>query len=481
MSKKLKEIEEDSEDETESEEEAEDISIADDDARGKNQMAAKFVDQAMEAVIKECIPGKLIVDLCQLGDKVLTDLTSGVFNKAKGENKIEKGIAFPTCVSVNNVVCHYSPLKDDTTTLKEGDVVRIDLGAHIDGHISQAAHTVVVQSVPGPVTGKVADLIVAAQHCIDAALRLMRPGNKNNDIPPVWAKIAEQFDVNICEGVLSHRLKRFVLDGNETIISKIHIEQKVEDYEFAECEVWAVDLVLSSGPGKLKQHDARPLIYRRAPDQQYLLKLKASRDVMKEVTTKYPSFPFALRAVDIKSAAIGMSDCLKHDLVMAYPVLSVKPGDVCVHFKTTVFITQNMTKRVNNFLSQQQQVVTSEKKLTEESVLKLLEVPLVWGKVYEKKEGSAAKSSPRKPPTTTTATTSTAGCSSSTTSTSTSNSGKGGKSAARGAAKGSKKSKADVEDEWEDVDEGKEEEEEKKKRNRHSKKKSAPAASPDKE
>ena len=36
------------------------------------------------------------------------------------------GIAFPTCISVNNCVCHYSPLKSEAdVTLKNGDLVKM--------------------------------------------------------------------------------------------------------------------------------------------------------------------------------------------------------------------------------------------------------------------------------------------------------------------------------------------------------------------
>lgn len=63
---------------------------------------------------------------------------------------MEKGIAFPTCISINDVCGHYSPLISDANDkeaeaglLKEGDVVKIDLGVHIDGYISLVGHTVV--------------------------------------------------------------------------------------------------------------------------------------------------------------------------------------------------------------------------------------------------------------------------------------------------------------------------------------------------
>lgn len=41
------------------------------------------------------------------------------------KKKIERGVAFPTCISVNNTVCHFSPLASDETVLEENDVVKM--------------------------------------------------------------------------------------------------------------------------------------------------------------------------------------------------------------------------------------------------------------------------------------------------------------------------------------------------------------------
>lgn len=50
-------------------------------------------------------------------------LSQSVFKNAK--KKIERGIAFPTCVSVNSTVCHFSPPTGDETTISAGDVVKV--------------------------------------------------------------------------------------------------------------------------------------------------------------------------------------------------------------------------------------------------------------------------------------------------------------------------------------------------------------------
>ena len=70
----------------------------------------------------ECKPDKSVVSLCEFGDNFITETAKTYFKKSK---KMEKGIAFPTCISVNNVVSHFSPNSDDQTILKLGDVVRM--------------------------------------------------------------------------------------------------------------------------------------------------------------------------------------------------------------------------------------------------------------------------------------------------------------------------------------------------------------------
>jgi len=85
-----------------------------------------------------------------------------VFTNKKSK-KLERGIAFPTCISVNNIMGHYSPLKDESMPLNEGDIAKIDLGCHLDGFVAQAAHTIIVSSDPNStVNGKKAEVVLAA-------------------------------------------------------------------------------------------------------------------------------------------------------------------------------------------------------------------------------------------------------------------------------------------------------------------------------
>lgn len=97
----------------------------------------------------------------------------------KKDKDMKRGIAFPTCLSVNNCVCHFSPVRSEVDVLlKKGDVVKIDLGAHIDGFVAVSAFTTVVgATAENPATGRAADAVLAAWNCSQAALRLLKAGN----------------------------------------------------------------------------------------------------------------------------------------------------------------------------------------------------------------------------------------------------------------------------------------------------------------
>lgn len=59
--------------------------------------------------------------MCDVSDAFIEAELAKVYKKAK----IPKGIGFPTCLSVNECIANYSPLKSESITLKEGDMVKV--------------------------------------------------------------------------------------------------------------------------------------------------------------------------------------------------------------------------------------------------------------------------------------------------------------------------------------------------------------------
>lgn len=94
------------------------------------QTAADIVHQVTKKLIDLSVEGAKVIDLCVEGDKLLEQGTGAVYNKNVKGVKVSKGtpsyrsgivlyaahwrtslgVSFPTCISVNNAVAHFSPL-----------------------------------------------------------------------------------------------------------------------------------------------------------------------------------------------------------------------------------------------------------------------------------------------------------------------------------------------------------------------------------
>jgi curved DNA binding protein len=346
--------------------------IAEDLVVTKYKMAAEITNRTLTAVIEKCVPGASVREICSAGDKIIMEETGKQFKK---EKDLKKGIAFPTCISVNNCICHYSPLQTEPdTVLKEDDVIKIDLGSHIDGFIAVVAHTLVVgASKEKKVTGRRADVVLAAYYASEAALRLVKPGNDSDKVTEAVGKIAESFKCKPIEGMLSHQLQQNTIDGEKTIIQNPNEAQRKE-YEkctFELHEVYAVDVLISTGEGVGKEMDTRVSVYKRTDDQ-YMLKLKASRGFFSEVTQKHGMMAFNLRDFeDQKKARMGLVECVNHKLIDPYQVLFEKNGELVAQFKFTVLLMPTGSHKITG-ATVDPTLYESEHKIEDEELKKLL-------------------------------------------------------------------------------------------------------------
>jgi len=364
--------------------------IADDLVVTKYKMAAEIVNKVLKELVDASKLSASVRDLCILGDKRLAEETSKAFKKDK---KLTKGIAFPTCVSVNNCICHFSPLTSEPDViLADGDMVKIDMGAHIDGFIAVVAHTVVVgATVDNPVTGCKADALMAAHLASEAALRLAKPGNETYEITETVSKVGEAFECKPVEGMLSHQLEQNRIDGEKTIIQNPSEPQRKEHdkFEFALHEVYAIDVLISSGDGQGREKDAKITVYKKTDDT-YMLKMKTSREFYSKVSKQFGTMPFNLRSMeDEKKARMGVVECVTHKLIEPFQVLFDKEGACVAQYKFTVLLMPNGPHKITG-LPFDDAICKSEKSIQDEEILKLLKTS-ANPKAAKKKKKAAEK------------------------------------------------------------------------------------------
>jgi len=315
----------------------------------KYQTAADICNHAMEAVIAGCVDGAKVIDLCKLGDSIIEEEAKKVYNKGN----IKKGIAFPTCVSPDNIICHVSPLEgepDSEITLKTGDLVRIELASHVDGYIAHSAHTLKVGATKeSPISGREGDVIEAAHQSCEAILRLLRNGKKSYEITDLVQKLTGEYECIPIEGMISHAVHQDNMEGEKTIMLNPTNDQRrqVPEVILEEGDAYVIDVLITTSDGKLKPHTGRTTVYKKNVDANYQLKLKASKVVFTEIINKFGNMGFSLRNMeDANKAKLGIAECQGRRLVNGYPMLETKEGESVAHFMFTALMMPSGPTRI---------------------------------------------------------------------------------------------------------------------------------------
>ncbi|CAE7219693.1 unnamed protein product [Rhizoctonia solani] len=346
----------------------------------KYKAAAEIVNNAVKKLIELSVEGAKILELCEEGDKIIEAGTAAIYNAkttkgkvTKGESRLLQSFIEPlnnkwlirSRISHFNFVrsAHIIPedvisdqflpspliwylyeLRTDplaNTALAKGDVVKIHVGAHIDGFASVSAETLIVGATEAePATGRAADVVKAAWHCAEVAMRLVKPGEKNWTVTDAMNKVAAAWGCKPVEGMLSCQQTQNVIDGKKRIILNPTPELKsgLDTVTFAEGDVWGIDiLVASNEDGKSKPQEARTTIYQRATDVTYQLKLKAAREAFSDIQKRAGPFPFTIRILENeKRARVGVQEAVQHGLLRPYDVVYTPAGSYVAAFHFTI-------------------------------------------------------------------------------------------------------------------------------------------------
>ena len=271
------------------------------------------------------------------------------------------GISHPTTVSPSSYVTPYTPLVSDaeeaSTQIEAGEVVKIQLGAQIDGFGSIVCNTIVVPSEVGAqpkISPRQADLLLATHYANELLLRLMLPpgvmpwGSDEEKKraamtkPPTQArintlleKVAKAYECTLVQNTTCWLFDRNEIEGKKKIILGPTENMKGEgSAEVA--EVWGVEMGLSLGSGKVKDLEQRSTLLRRTTTT-YGLKRPSSRQTLSEIVKKFGTFPFSLRQLDDERAAkVGVIECIRTNVLREYKPAADASGEPVSRLLTTI-------------------------------------------------------------------------------------------------------------------------------------------------
>ncbi|KAF1848530.1 uncharacterized protein K460DRAFT_375382 [Cucurbitaria berberidis CBS 394.84] len=389
-----------------------DYTLANPDTITKYKVAAEISQKVLKEVSGWIKADASIVELCERGDQLLAEEVGKVY---KGK-KVLKGIGHCTTISPSAYVTPYTPLKTDAeeaaaATLKEGEVVKIQLGAQIDGFCTIVCDNVIVGN-DGEVTGREADLLLATHYANELLLRLMVPpglvahGDEEeqkkaaskkaytqSQITNMLEKVVKAYGCNVVESTTIWQFEHNEIESKKKII--LAPGEGVRGEGLPEVgEVWGVEIGVSLGSGKVKNNGNRTTLHRRTATT-YQLKRPTSRSLLSEVVKKFGTFPFSLRQLeDEKSAKVGVVECVRAGVLRQYEVVIDKESQPVARLFSTVAITKNGIQRLAQPAEFDTSKYKSDKKIEDEEILKILEQPI--GKTSTKKNKKKKKKPTKK-------------------------------------------------------------------------------------
>src|SRR5207245_1327198 len=257
------------------------------DVRESLLRAGRISREVRERAVTLVKEGALLLDVAEEAEDVI--------------RKRRANPALPTCISIDHIAAHYSPTHDDTTRFRHGNVVKLDLGAQLDGWIADTAVTVEVG------TRNWTELVRASELALQTAIEAVHAGVSTRSIGEGIQRAIEAHGYRPVRNLTGHTIERYLLHAGKSVPNIAH------GHDFREAgEVVAVEPVAPPGAGQVHGRVASrgccSRYYRTAPS--------------------VPSHRSGLRLTDIKRIVLEVLKPHRPSLVeMSGRLSSLKGGD----------------------------------------------------------------------------------------------------------------------------------------------------------
>lgn len=263
-------------------------------------------------------------------------------------NIIEMGgmPAFPCNVSINEVTAHYTSPPGDESIIKNGDLVKIDLGAHVDGYIADSAVSVLVGSddsdfSPESLEGEKSEqdlnlkMIETAQEALESAISTIRDGVEIGKVGKAIEETINNRSLNSVSNLTGHSMDRWILHSGVSIPNIKEDNQ----HKVREGDVLAIEPFVTNGVGRVgDMNDA--YIFRFLRERP--MRMVQARKLLNIIAVNYRNLPFSQRwlteHINSKQHNMAMRQLLASRAIYPYHVLKEKSDARVAQAEHTVIV-----------------------------------------------------------------------------------------------------------------------------------------------
>ena len=233
--------------------------------------------------------------------------------------------AFPCNLSLNDGAAHYTALPDSDYILDK-DIIKVDLGVHIDGYIADGAFTV-------DLSGEYGDLVKASEDALAAALDTVKAGVSTSVIGGVIEDTIHAADFNPVVNLTGHGVAKYEAHSDPTIPNK-RIGKGVE---LNAGDFIAIEPFVTDGEGFVVD-EPRKDIYRLVNPKS--TRVPAVRKVLDQIK-EYGTLPFAKRWIQSDKLEYALMQLEKSNIIMGYHALREVSGGMVSQSEHTLIVTED--------------------------------------------------------------------------------------------------------------------------------------------
>ena len=280
--------------------------------------AGKIAGEVRENVRKKNWIGSTLAEICEYVESEI----------------IKRGAkcAFPVNTSVNEVAAHYTAEPNDPKTVSDTDLVKIDLGAQINGYIADTAVTVNYDT-------QYDSLVQAAENALQSAMSMIKVGVKSKDVGRKIQNTIMDMGFKPIANLSGHSLDQYTIHAGKTVPNM----WTIGSFSFSENEAFACEpfVTTKNALGFVRNGKIKNIF---ALASRKMTKDDEADKLLEYIWNNFNMLPFALRWIvkewEEKEARKILDFLIKKKVVKAYAILVEANGKTVAQAEHTFIPTQ---------------------------------------------------------------------------------------------------------------------------------------------
>ncbi|KAJ2901157.1 Methionine aminopeptidase 2 [Coemansia aciculifera] len=252
------------------------------------------------------------------------------------ERGFESGIGFPTGLSINHCAAHYTPNAGDFVEVQQDDVLKVDFGVHVNGHIIDSAFTLAWNDRYKP-------LLDAVKEAINTGVREAGIDVRVSDIGAAIQEVMESYEIELngktipvkpIHNLCGHSIGPYLIHYGKTVPVVANRDQT----RMYEGELYAIETFGTTGSGEVHEKGVCSHYVKTGhghPRMQSAVKL------LESIRKNFGTLPFCRRYLDRVGESnydLSLRHLVDNGAVTAFPPLCDVKGSYTAQFKHTLIL-----------------------------------------------------------------------------------------------------------------------------------------------